>query len=178
MNLINLKLNFFTKLNHLKIIFLILHTKIHETRNIQSRYYQTTIRFRKTSCKKDKVTDSLINQFSQQNYLFQKRNTDNQLETNSESVKSKDIEKIKATENNNKTKDTGEEKSKKKPTEATTITIKTVNKILHMKLNLLIHETAKKIQKTMALKENKILLCKTKRYLLRKLLLNIPYWSQ
>ena len=30
---------------------------------------------------KDKVIDSLINQFSQQNnYLFQKRNTDNQLE--------------------------------------------------------------------------------------------------
>ena len=67
------------------------------------------------------------------------------METNSESVKSKDIEKIKATENNNKTKDTGEEKSKKKTTEATTITIKTVNKILHMKLNLPIHETAKKI---------------------------------
>ena len=31
-DLINLKLNFFTKLNHLKIIFLILHKKAYETR--------------------------------------------------------------------------------------------------------------------------------------------------
>ena len=37
------------------------------------------------------LIDSLINQFSQQNnYLFHKRNTDNQLKTNLESVKSKE----------------------------------------------------------------------------------------
>ena len=40
---------------------------------------------------KDKVIDSLINQLlKQNNYLFQKRNTDNQLETNLEGVKSKE----------------------------------------------------------------------------------------
>ena len=40
---------------------------------------------------KDKVKDSLINQLSKQNnYLLQKRNTDNQLETNLESVESKE----------------------------------------------------------------------------------------
>ena len=40
---------------------------------------------------KDKVLDSLINQLlKQNNYLFQKRNTDNQLETNLESVESKE----------------------------------------------------------------------------------------
>ena len=34
-------------------------------------------------CRKDKVIDSLINQLSKEkNYLFQKRNTNNQLETN------------------------------------------------------------------------------------------------
>ena len=33
-DLINLKLNFFTKLNHLKIIFLTLQKKAYETRNI------------------------------------------------------------------------------------------------------------------------------------------------
>ena len=39
---------------------------------------------------KDKVIDSLINQFSKQNnYLFQKGNSDKQLKTNLESVKSK-----------------------------------------------------------------------------------------
>ena len=48
---------------------------------------------------KDKVIDSLINQFSQQNnYLFQKRNTGNQLETNLESEKSKESVKSKETE--------------------------------------------------------------------------------
>ena len=73
---------------------------------------------------KDKVIDSLINQFSQQNnYLFQKKiqkNTDNQLETNSESVKSKEslkskqTEKVTFTANNNKTEeDTGERVSEK-----------------------------------------------------------------
>ena len=63
---------------------------------------------------KDNVIDSLINQFSQQNnYLFQKRNTNNQLETNLESVKSKEnvklkeIEKLTTATNNNKTEDTG-----------------------------------------------------------------------
>ena len=56
------------------------------------------------------MIDSLINQFTQQNnYLFQKRNTDNQLETNlesiksKESVKSKETEKRKTTVNNNRT---------------------------------------------------------------------------
>ena len=55
----------------------------------------------------------------QNNYLFQKRNTDNQLETNLESVKSKESVKLKETEeiittaNNNKTEDTGERKSEK-----------------------------------------------------------------
>ena len=40
---------------------------------------------------KDKVLDSLINQLlKQNNYLFQKRNTDDQLETNLESVESKE----------------------------------------------------------------------------------------
>ena len=63
---------------------------------------------------KDKVIDSLINQFSQKNsYLFQKRNTDNQLETNLESVKSKETEKIITSANSNKKEDTGERKSEK-----------------------------------------------------------------
>ena len=70
---------------------------------------------------KDKVIDPLINQVSKRNnYLFQKGNTDNQLETNlesvkskEESVKSKETEKIIITANNNKTEDTGERKSEK-----------------------------------------------------------------
>ena len=69
---------------------------------------------------KDKVIDSLINHLPKQNnYLFQKRNTDNQLETNlesvtsNESVKSKETEKIITTANSNKTEDTGERKSEK-----------------------------------------------------------------
>ena len=69
---------------------------------------------------KDKVIDSLINRFSQQNnYLFQKRNADNQLEINLESVKSKEsvklkeTEKITATANNNEKEDTGERESEK-----------------------------------------------------------------
>ena len=56
----------------------------------------------------------------QNNYIFQKRNTDKQLETNlesvkskKESVKSKETEKIIITANNNKTEDTGERKSGK-----------------------------------------------------------------
>ena len=71
-------------------------------------------------CQKDKVIDSLINQFSQQNNsLFQNRNTDNQLKTNlesvksKESIKSKETGKITTTANNNKTEDTGERKSEK-----------------------------------------------------------------
>ena len=70
---------------------------------------------------KDKVIDSLINQFSQQNnYLFQKINTDNQLEINLETVKSKESVKLKKTEkitttaNSNKMEDTGERESEKK----------------------------------------------------------------
>ena len=63
---------------------------------------------------KYKVIDSLINQFSQQNsYLFQKRNTDDQLETNLERVKSKETEKIITSANSNKTEDTGGRKSEK-----------------------------------------------------------------
>ena len=69
---------------------------------------------------KDKFIDSFINQFSQQNnYLFQKINTNNQLETDLESVKSKDYVKSKETEkiittaNNNKMEDTGEGKREK-----------------------------------------------------------------
>ena len=75
MNLMNLKLNFFTKLNHLKIIFLILHQKTQKSRNIFIRQYYV----------------------SDHNYLFQKRDTDNQLETNLESAKFKETEKIKTT---------------------------------------------------------------------------------
>ena len=69
---------------------------------------------------KDKVIDSLINQFSQQSYyLFQKRNIDNQLEINlgsvklKASIKLKETEKITTTANNNKTEDTGERESEK-----------------------------------------------------------------
>ena len=63
---------------------------------------------------KYKVIDSLINQFSQQNsYLFQKWNTDDQLETNLERVKSKETEKIITSANSNKTEDTGGRKSER-----------------------------------------------------------------
>ena len=70
---------------------------------------------------KDKVIDSLINQLSKQNsYLFLKGNTDNQLETNlegikskEENIKSKEAEKIIITANNNKTEDTEVRKSEK-----------------------------------------------------------------
>ena len=44
-----------------------------------------------------------------------------------------------------------------------TVTIETVNKIFHMKLNLIIYQTAKKIQKTTTMKEKKMWLYKTKR---------------
>ena len=70
---------------------------------------------------KDKVIDSLINQFSKQNnYFFQKGNSDKQLKTNLESVKSKEesvkwkeTEKIITTANNSKMEETGERKSEK-----------------------------------------------------------------
>ena len=88
---------------------------------------------------KEKVIDSLINQFSlQNNYLFQKRNTEYQPETNLQSVKSKENVKLKETEkitttaNNNKT-EKGKAGKTQKQRSATT---KTVNKIFHMKLNL------------------------------------------
>ena len=85
----------------------------------------------------DKVIDVLINQFSKQNnYLFQKRNTDNQLETNLESEKLKETEKIATAGNNNKTKDWRKGKRKKKTQKQISVTIKTISKILHMKLNL------------------------------------------
>ena len=90
------------------ITFLILHQKTQETRIITLSWDIITFPIDQLR-QQEKVIDSLINHFSQQNnYLFQKRNTDNQLETNLESVKSKEIEKIKTTENKNKTKDTGE----------------------------------------------------------------------
>ena len=48
----------------------------------------------------------------------------------------------------------------KKPHKQPAVTIKTVTKIFLMKLSLLIHQTAKKIQKTMTLKEKKMSLSK------------------
>ena len=54
---------------------------------------------------------------------------------------------MKLTENNNKTEDTDKLESKKTQKQPT-VTITTVNYIFHMKLNLLIHQTAKNIQKT------------------------------
>ena len=90
---------------------------------------------------KDKAIDSLINQFSKQNYLFQKRNTDNQLETNLESVKCKEENvKLKKTTIKRQTLEKGKVKKTQKQT---SVTIKAVKKIFHMKLNLLKHQTAK-----------------------------------
>ena len=87
---------------------------------------------------------------SKNNYLFQNRNTNNQLEINLESIKSKqesakskETEKIIITTNNIKMEDTGKGKVKKTQKQASA-TIKEVKKIFHMKLNLLIHQTAKK----------------------------------
>ena len=57
----------------------------------------------------------------------------------------------------------------KKAQKQASVTIKAVKKIFHMKLNLLIHPTAKKIKKTVTLKEEKVLLHKTKKYLQRKI---------
>ena len=68
MNLVNLKLSFFTKLNNLKVTFLILHQK-----NTGNQEYTITLLLDKITFLKDqlrqtdKVIDSLINQFSQQN---------------------------------------------------------------------------------------------------------------
>ena len=49
-----------------------------------------------------------------------------------------------------------------------------MRKIFHMKLNLLIHPTAKKIYKTMTMKDRKVLLYKAKKYLQRKILRKVP----
>ena len=46
------------------------------------------------------------------------------------------MEKITTAANNNKTEDTGERESKKKTQKQTSVTLKTMNKIFHMKLNL------------------------------------------
>ena len=117
----NLKLSFCTKLNHLKIALLILHQK-KPTGNQEHiiTLLLDNIFLKDQLRQKDKFIDSFINQFSQQNnYLFQKINTNNQLETNLESVKSKDYVKSKETEkiittaNNNKMEDTGEGKREK-----------------------------------------------------------------
>ena len=117
----NLKLSFCTKLNHLKIALLILHQK-NPTGNQEHiiTLLLDNIFLKDQLRQKDKFIDSFINQFSQQNnYLFQKINTNNQLETNLESVKSKDYVKSKETEkiittaNNNKMEDTGEGKREK-----------------------------------------------------------------
>ena len=129
---------------------------------------------------KGKVIDSLINQLSKQNdYLFQKRNTDNQLETKIETVeskeenaKSKETEKIIITADNKKTEDTGERKSEK-GSETSISNNKSSQKDISHEVEP-IHQTAKKIQKTMPLKEEKMLLYKTKRYLQRNILLQVP----
>ena len=106
MNLMNLKLNFFTKFNLLKIIFSKLHQKTQETSYVSER----------PAAPKRQVINPLINQFSQQNkYLFQERNTDKQLETNLEIAKSEEKKKLetKTTENNSKTEDTRHWKKRK-----------------------------------------------------------------
>ena len=106
---------------------LVCHPFVTTTKNTGNQEYIVTllldnITFLKGQLRqKDKVKDSLINQLSKQdNYLLQKRNTDNQLETNlesvkskEESVKSKETEQIIITANDNKTEDTEERKSEK-----------------------------------------------------------------
>ena len=128
---------------------------------------------------KDKVIDSLINQFSQQNnYLFQKRNTYNQLETNSESVKSKESVKLKETEkitttaNNNKMEDTGERESEKSQKQ-TSVTIKTMNKIFHIVEPINTSNSQENIENN-ELNEKKTLFYKTKRHLQKTILLKVP----
>ena len=133
-----------TKLNHLNIRY---YTKIHRKPGTHNHIIIDIVTFLKDQLRrKDKVIDSLINQFSQQNnYLVHKRNTDNQLERNLESVKSKETEEIKTIANNNKTEDTEDRESEKNPQKQPLVTRKTVNKIFRMKSNLLIDQTAKKI---------------------------------
>ena len=117
---------------------------------------------------KDKVIDSLINQLSKQNSnLFLKRKTDNQLETNlegikskEESIKSKEAEKIIITANNNKTEDTEVRKSEKE-SETNISNNKSSEKDIS-------HEVEP--TNTSNSHENN----KTKRYLQRKILLQVP----
>ena len=81
MNLMILKLNFCTKLNHINIILLIIHQK--NTGNLEHiiTLLLDNIMFLKDQLNKN-VMHSLINQLSQQNNnLFQNRSPDNQLET-------------------------------------------------------------------------------------------------
>ena len=87
----------------------------------------------------------------QNNYLFDKRNTDNQLETNLESVKSKEesekskeTEKIIITANNNKMEDTGERKSEK-DSETSISNNKIIQKDISHEVEPTNTQTAKKI---------------------------------
>ena len=177
MNLMNLKLIFLTKLNHLKIIFLILHQKnTGNQEHIITLLLDNITVLKDQMRQKDKVIDSLINQCSQQNnYLFQKRNTDNYLEIklksekSKESVKSKETEKIKTTENNNNTEDNGETESEKNSETTNSHNKNCEQDISHQiePLNRYIKQP-RKYKKTMTMKEKKMLLYKTKRYLREK----------
>ena len=87
----------------------------------------------------------------QNNYLFEKRNTDNQLETNLESVKSKEesekskeTEKIIITANNNKMEDNGERKSEK-DSETSISNNKIIQKDISHEVEPTNTQTAKKI---------------------------------
>ena len=87
----------------------------------------------------------------QNNYLFEKRNTDNQLETNLESVKSKEesekskeTEKIIITANNNKMEDNGERKSEK-DSETSISNNKIIQKDISHEVEPTNSQTAKKI---------------------------------
>ena len=83
MNLMNLELNFFMKLNQLKIVFLILNKNTGNQKHIITLLLDNITFLKDQLRQKDNVIDSLTNQFSQQNnYVFQKRNADNQLEAN------------------------------------------------------------------------------------------------
>ena len=87
----------------------------------------------------------------QNNYLFEKRNTDNQVETNLESVKSKEesekskeTEKIIITANNNKMEDNGERKSEK-DSETSISNNKIIQKDISHEVEPTNTQTAKKI---------------------------------
>ena len=87
----------------------------------------------------------------QNNYLFEKRNTNNQLETNLESVKSKEesekskeTEKIIITANNNKMEDNGERKSEK-DSETSISNNKIIQKDISHEVEPTNTQTAKKI---------------------------------